>query len=112
MTAASPGRLDGGRAFSSAAALGLLLIWALLRRWLSSQASLRKEPNIRIHQFFKAETLDASPTRLLEAVDAVSIRKGFLIAVFPLDEGQNSGESCFAPNFFCSLFSQVIPCDG
>ena len=65
------GRLDGGRAFSSAAALCLLLIWALLRRWLSSQASLREEPNIWIHQFFKAKTLDASPTRLLEAVDAV-----------------------------------------
>ena len=72
MTAASTERLDGGRAFSSAAALCLLLIWALLRRWLSSQASLREEPNIRIHQFFKAETLDASPTRLLEAVNAVS----------------------------------------
>ena len=83
MTAASPGRLDGGRAFSSASALGLLLIWALLRRWLSSQASLREEPNIWVHQFFKAETLDASPKRLLEAVDAVSIAEGISDCSFP-----------------------------
>ena len=79
MTAASTERLDGGRAFSSAAALCLLLIWALLRRWLSSQASLREEPNIRIHQFFKAETLDASPTRKLCGKDARDRWKEFLI---------------------------------
>ena len=87
MTAASPGRLDGGRAFSSAAALCLLLIWALLRRWLSSQASLREEPNIWIHQFFKAETLDASPTRLLEAVDAVWIAEGISDCSFSTEWG-------------------------
>ena len=68
MTAARPVRVDGGRAFSSASALGLLLIWALHRRWLSSQASLREEQNIWIHQFYKAETLVASQTRLLQAV--------------------------------------------
>ena len=82
MTAASTERLDGGRAFSSAAALCLLLIWALLRRWLSSQASLREEPNIRIHQFFKAETLDASPTRLLEGDDAVCAPEGIFDCSF------------------------------
>ena len=40
---------------------------ALLLRCLSSQASLRDEPDIWIKQRFKAETLDASLARYLKA---------------------------------------------
>ena len=56
---------------------------ALLLRCLSSQASLSDEPKIWIKRFSTAETLVASPSRYLGAVDDVSIVdwKTFLNAV-------------------------------